>query len=396
MASRGTCVGIVGAGPAGLLLGNLLVASGVECVVLERYSREHIENRARAGLLTHATVELLDRHGLADRLRAEAARHTACEFRYGGERFSIPYDALSGGRGHYVYPQQFVVRDLLEALLGRGGTVLFETECTGISRLNGPGPALLDISRDGRTERLDCDHVAGCDGQYGASRAVLPPGEVTTCQTHYGSDWLAVLAQTPPATEEIIYGVHDDGFAGHMLRTPEISRFYLQCAAGDHAGNWPDERVWEQLNHRLALHDEDWKITPGPLIEKRVMRLQTRVTAPMRYGKLSLAGDAAHVVSPAGGKGMNMALADAADLAASLIGSVRDHDRRLLDGYSQRRLPRVWRSVEFSHWMLRLLQAPTPTAADAGFLRHVRLTRLRHLRDSPAGAATFADGYATS
>ncbi|MGW7410903.1 4-hydroxybenzoate 3-monooxygenase [Streptomyces sp. NPDC054863] len=386
-------VGIIGAGPAGLLLGNLLLAAGVDCAVFERRSRAHIEQRARAGLIAHPTVELLKRHGLADRLLADGTRHTACEFRHRGERFSVPYSDLAGGRAHYVYPQQFLVRDLVAAFLRAGGTLHFDTACTALRRLRGPGPAILCTTGPAETARTRCDYIAGCDGQHGVSPPALPPGHAQTYRTLHPAGWLAVLAQAPPATTEIIYGLHRDGFAGHMLRTPQVSRFYLQCPAGDDPDNWPDERIWAQLHHRLALRDSDWHLNTGPILDKHVLDLRSCVTSPMQYGKLYLVGDAAHVISPAGAKGMNLAIADAAALAAGITDSVHRGNTDLLDRYSALRLPSIRRAQEFSHWLLQLLHTTTDTGPGADFALRLRLARLRQLRDSRTCAAAFAENY---
>ncbi|GAA1937654.1 4-hydroxybenzoate 3-monooxygenase [Kitasatospora viridis] len=390
-----TQVAVIGAGPAGLVLANVLRQAGIDCLVLERHSREYVQARARAGLIEPGTVEFLARHGLAGQLVAEGAEHGACEFRHRGERFSVPYGELSGGRVHHVYPQQFLVRDLIDAYLDAGGTLLFEQGAEALTGLDGDRALVRAADVE-----IECEFVAGADGFHGISRAAVPErlrqghGQHEFGQHEYGKQhefgWLAVLAETPPATREIVYALHEDGFAGHMLRTPSVSRFYLQCPLGDDPANWPDERIWSALHRRLAMTGDELK--PGPITEKAVLDMRSHVTEPMRHGRLFLLGDAAHIISPAGGKGMNLAIADAAELARRLLAHYAGREGELA-GYSAARLPRIWQAQEFSHWLLHLLHSPDPDGPDAPFLHRLQLSRLAQLRDSPAHSTAFAVNY---
>ncbi|MGE7437157.1 4-hydroxybenzoate 3-monooxygenase [Kitasatospora sp. NPDC001175] len=387
-----TRVAVVGAGPAGLVLANVLQQAGIDSVVVERQSRPYVEARARAGVLEHRTVEILDAHGLADRLLAEGGRHGSCEFRHQGERFSVRYQELAGDRAHYVYPQQFLVRDLIAAYLSGGGQLLFSHSAVALDGLDGDRPVLrCEPDGDAESVEIECDFIAGCDGFYGASRPAVPAGRLRAYGRQHEFGWLAVLAETPPAGEEIIYALHEDGFAGHMLRTPSITRFYLQCPVGDQPENWPDERIWSSLHRRLGMTAAELK--PGPITEKNVLDMRSFVVEPMQYGRLFLVGDAAHIITPAGGKGMNLAIADAEELATRLLAHYRGAGARALDGYSAACLPRIWQAQEFSHWMLHLLHSPAADQDDSAFLHRLQLSRLAQLRDSAAYATNFSDSY---
>ncbi|MFE9428503.1 4-hydroxybenzoate 3-monooxygenase [Kitasatospora sp. NPDC006697] len=388
-----TRVAVVGAGPAGLVVANTLQQAGIDTVVVESRSRAHVESRARAGLIEHRTVELLDALGLAGRLREEGTVHGSCEFRHRGERFSVPYRELAGGRAHHVYPQQALVRDMITAHLDLGGRAHFSHPAVAVTGLDGDRALVRcePLPEAGEEPlEIECDFVAGCDGFHGVSRTTAAH-RLTAHERRHEFGWLAVLAETPPATEEIVYALHRDGFAGHMLRTPEVSRFYLQCPVGDRVENWPDERIWTALRRRLDM--DETVLREGPLIEKSMVDMRSVVTEPMQSGRLLLAGDAAHVISPAGGKGMNLAIADAAELSRRLIAHYQG-DAGAPAGYSAARLPDIWRAQEFSHWMLHLLHSPDPAERDAAFLYRLQLSRLAQLRDHPAYARNFADGYA--
>ncbi|MDH6132042.1 p-hydroxybenzoate 3-monooxygenase [Kitasatospora sp. MAA4] len=396
-------MGIIGAGPAGLVLANVLQQAGIGCVVVERHTRAYVEARARAGVIEHRTADFLARHGLADRLLAESARHGSCEFRYQGERFSVPYGALTGGRDHLVYPQQFLVRDLIESFLGAGGTLFFSHPVVGVAGLDsdravlrcepaGSDAELGDGVGRGEPVDIDCEFVAGCDGFYGAARPSVPAGRLRAFGRQHEFGWLAILAEAPPSTEEIIYALHEEGFAGHMLRTPTVSRYYLQVPVGDAVENWPDARIWATLRRRLAV--ADWELKTGRITETSILDMRSFVVEPMQYGRLFLVGDAAHIITPAGGKGMNLAVADAGELARALTAYYAGAGSHLLDGYSAARLPEVWRTQEFSRWLLNLTHSPVGGSTDAPFMHRLQLSRLAQLRDSETFAATFADGYA--
>ncbi|MDH6579253.1 p-hydroxybenzoate 3-monooxygenase [Kitasatospora sp. MAP5-34] len=382
-------VGIIGAGPAGLALANSLEQLGISTVVLEKYSRAHVESRARAGLIEHRTVAFLDSLGLSGRLRAEGVPHASCEFRYRGESFSIPYGELAGGYEHYVYPQQFLVRDLADAYLERGGRLYFSHPVTGVD----VDSAVISAqsAADGAELVVECDFVAGCDGFHGVSRQAVPAERLGAFSKRYEFGWLAVLAQAPPSTKEIVYALHEDGFAGHMLRTPTVSRYYLQCPVGDSADNWSDARIWEALERRLAV--PGWELSTGPVIEKAVLDMRSYVAERMDHRKLFLVGDSAHIITPAGGKGMNLAIADAQELAAGLRAHYADGESGRLAGYSATCLSRVWQAQEFSHWMLQLLHAPEPGSGEREFMHRLQLSRLSQLRSVPSYAAMFANSY---
>ncbi|MFG2733788.1 FAD-dependent monooxygenase [Streptomyces harbinensis] len=332
-----TQVGIVGAGPAGLVLAHALGRAGVDCLVLERHSRARVEARARAGLLEERTVSHLRRHGLAGRLLAEGTRHGWCEFLCAGHRLRMDYAAL-GGAEHWVYPQHWLVRDLIAALETAGRPPRFGVPVLAVEERR-------RIRCDGL--ELDCEYVIGCDGARGVTRRALPAGLRRETTRRYPYDWVAVLAEVARPVGGVLYALHERGFAGMMPRTPAIGRFYLQCAAGDTPADWPGPRVRAELALRLPLAE----VGLGALQEVRILRMHSRITRPFRHGRLVLAGDAAHVLTPSGAKGMNLAIADATDLADSLL-----HGG--LDGYGRRRLAAVRRAQDFSERLLRLLHRP--------------------------------------
>lgn len=385
-----TAVGIIGAGPAGLMLGNLLLDAGVPCVLFERHSRAHIEQRARAGVLEDAAVQTLTTHGLAGRLRATGVAHGACEFRFGGQRYTARYGELTGGRVHYVYPQQELVTDLVAAYLKGGGELVFDAEVTGVAGL--ADAPVIRYRREGEPGELRCAAVAGCDGAHGAAHRAIPAGDVTWYEYQHGHGWLAVLAAAPPSTTNIIYALHPDGFAGHMLRSPEVSRYYLQCPAGDQVSDWPDARIWEQLHHRLATSD-GWTLREGPVIDKGVLDMRSRVCEPMQFGQLYLAGDAAHTVTPAGAKGMNLALGDAHELAHALIERYRCGRDERLRAYSATRLAAVWQAQEFTVSFLDLLHNTVGAGRPTTFADRLRRAALEQLAGVGARAHQFAENY---
>jgi p-hydroxybenzoate 3-monooxygenase len=381
--STRTTVGIVGAGPAGLVLGSALLRAGIDCVVLEQRSREYVEKRTRAGLIEHRTVETLRALGLADRLLAEGARHTSCQFCFAGQRFSVDYGALTGGAAHVVYPQQFLVRDLISSFLALGGDLRFDTPVTGLRE----GHNLVL----GNGTQLNCAFVAGADGYHGPIRATLPAGAVREYHRQYPYRWITILAAAPPSTTETTYAAHQDGFAGHMLRTAQVSRFYLQCAPTDTSDDWPEERIWKELHRRLTL-DEGSVLTEGPVIDKGLLDMHTFVCEPMRIGDIFLLGDAAHVITPAGGKGMNLAIGDAAALAEAIAAHLHHGDSRRLEGFSPTRLARIWQAQQFSDWLLRLINT-SPVGDDPEFDYRLRTARLAELCTRSDVAGWFAENY---
>ncbi|MFI7008669.1 4-hydroxybenzoate 3-monooxygenase [Streptomyces sp. NPDC050145] len=392
LSAEDTSVVIIGAGPAGLTVGNLLRAAGVDCVVLECESREFIERRPRAGVIEEWAVRGLDRRGLASAHLLAAERHTACEFRLAGERHRFPYEELAGSR-HHVYPQPLLVTDLMRSYVDeRGGDLRCGVRDVRLHDIESERPSISYLCPGtGRRRLLRCAYVAGCDGARGVSRAALPEGRVRIARHDYGIGWLALLAEAPPSADCVLFGVHPDGFAGQMPRSPEVTRYYLQVPPGDDPAAWPDERVWAALRRRLAA-DGAPPPAEGRLVEKRVLDLHDYVVEPMAVGRLFLAGDAAHLVAPIAAKGMNLALHDAFllgdALAARLTGA--DPEGAALGGYSGACLRRVWDYQEFSQWLSEVYHG---AAVGDPFRAGTAVARLRRLFTSPRAAAAFAEQY---
>ncbi|MFI7502761.1 4-hydroxybenzoate 3-monooxygenase [Streptomyces sp. NPDC049687] len=386
-----TPVVVVGAGPAGLTVGNILRAASVDCVVLETESRAFIERRPRAGVVEEWAVRGLQRRGLADNLLARAQRHTACEFRFGGERYRFSYGDLTG-RHHWVYPQPLLVTDLVHEYVDvRAGDARFSVRDVELHDLETARPSVSYTCPDtGQRRLLHCDFVVGADGARGVSRAALPPEHVRIARHDYGIGWLALLAEAPPSSDCVLFGVHPNGFAGHMARSPEVTRYYLQCAPGDDPDTWSHERVWSELHQRLAGGADAPPLTEGRLIEKRVLDMHDYVVEPMTYGRLFLAGDSAHLVAPIAAKGMNLALHDAFLLGDALAAYLDGGGGDGLDGYSEACLRRVWDYQEFSQWLSEVYHG---TAAGDPFRAGTTFARLRRLFTSPAAATAFAEQY---
>ncbi|WP_307619422.1 4-hydroxybenzoate 3-monooxygenase [Streptomyces sp. V3I7] len=381
---------IVGAGPAGLAVGNILRAAGVDCVVLEAESRRFIETRPRAGIIEQWAVRELERRGLADNLLERAETHTECEFRFDGERYRLSYGELTELR-HYVYPQPLLVTDLVREYADvRGGDIRFGVRDVALHDLDTQWPSVSYVC-PGTGERrvIRCDAVAGCDGARGVSRDALEPGRARIARHDYGIGWLALLAEAPPSSDCVLFGVHPRGFAGHMPRSPEVTRYYLQCPPGDDPENWSDERVWAELRERLGVTEEQ-PLIEGRLIEKRVLDMHNYVVEPMVFGRLFLAGDAAHLTAPIAAKGMNLALHDAFLLGDALVAYLTRGDESGLDGYSRACLRRVWDYQEFSQWLSDIYHG---AASGDPFLAGTTLARLRRLFTSPAAASAFAEQY---
>lgn len=382
-----TRVVIVGAGPAGLTLGNLLHARGERCVVIDKFDRAQLLGRARAGLLEHRTVATIERMGLAKRLFAEGHRHTGCEFRSAGRRDYTDFAELYEGRSHHVYPQQEVVADLLAGLVDAGGDVRLGVTA---ERVETDGDGVLVHLSDGTTVRGE--FLAGADGQHGITRTGVPEGAATEYGMRHEFQWLTLLASAPPSAEWTIYAQHERGFAGHLLRSDTVTRFHLQVPVGDDVAAWPDERIWTELRARLA--HPGWTLNEGPVISKNMLDMRSRVIEPMRFGRLFLLGDAAHIISPSGGKGMNLAVADAVELDRVLAEfDAAGADPSVLDRYSERRLPDIWRAQEFSHALLHMMHTYDPAAPDAAFRQRLQQSRLWQLTQSEAYATSFARSY---
>ena len=383
-----TQVGIVGAGPAGLLLAHLLRSEGVDSVVLEARSREYVEQRVRAGVLEQGTVDTLTAAGVGDRLLREGLVHEGVELRFGGRGHRIDFKALTGGRTITVYGQQEVVKDLIAARLQGGGELLFEVEDTSVHELESERPAVR-FSHAGAEHELRCDVIAGCDGSHGVCRPSIPTEALTHYERDYPFAWLGILARARPSSEELIYANHERGFALHSMRSPEVTRLYLQCDPGEELEEWPDERIWEELQARFAL-EGGFSLTEGPIVEKGITPMRSSVVEPMRYGRLFLAGDAAHIVPPTGAKGLNVAVADVRVLAAALAAWYRDGDTTGLDAYSDQCLRRVWRVQHFSWWMTSMLHRP---AGQDPFEAQLQRSQLEYVCASPAASASLAENY---
>jgi p-hydroxybenzoate 3-monooxygenase len=382
-----TQVGIIGAGPAGLLLSHLLAQRGIDTVLVEDRSRDYCEARQRAGLLEDGSVALLRQAGLASRLDREGLEHDGIYLQFAGQRQHIDFRGLTG-RTVTVYAQTEIVKDLIAARLAAGAQLEFEVSGTEVAGLDSDHPVLHYTSADGTRHEVYCDVIAGCDGFHGISRPAIPAGQLTTWQRDYPYAWLGVLAEVPPSTDELIYAHHPRGFALHSLRSPQVSRLYLQVPVDEDIAAWPDDRIWAELQTRFAL--PGWELKEGPILDKAVTPMRSFVAAPMRYGRLFLAGDAAHIVPPTGAKGLNLALIDVAALADALDALLNHGDPALADSYSADSLDRVWRRTHFSWWMTTMLH----TAPDGDPMEtELQLAQLRYVTTSRAAATTLAENY---
>ncbi|MGW2396049.1 4-hydroxybenzoate 3-monooxygenase [Kitasatospora sp. NPDC001664] len=383
---------ILGAGPAGLVLGNLLHAAGIDCVILERATPEQLAARSRAGYLAANTVRILERHGLAEGLRRRGREHALCEFRTEDGAFRLDYSTLGRGERHTVHPQHELVADLLAHYRQAGGQVRFGTEALAVLDAASDRPRVTVGSREnGATAAWQGRYVAGCDGRHGAARRSLPPGAVRHHRHDHGISWLGLLAEAPPSLDAVGYAVHGRGFAGHMARTSTLTRYYLQCERGSSADALPDEQVWEELERRLRA-EEHGPLHRGPIVHRSVIDLESDVLEPLRYGSLLLAGDAAALLSPSAAKGANLAVLEAELLAEALIAQLHQGDSSGLEAYSRRSLEHIWRAQEFSHWMVQLLNAP-PQSDASDFHHGLRRARLASLRGSRTLQDWFADHY---
>jgi len=388
MRSR-TQVGIVGAGPAGLLLSHLLAQRGIDSVLVELRSREYCEARQRAGVLEDRSVALLRDAGLAARLNQQGLEHGGIYLQFDGERHHIDFRELTGGRTVTVYAQTEVVKDLIARRLADSGpeAIHFSVSGTEVADVDTDRPVLGYTDTDGIRHDVTCDAIAGCDGFHGITRMALPASMLTTWERDYPYAWLGILADVPPSTDELIYSHHSNGFALHSLRSPTVSRLYLQVDPDEDIAEWPDERIWAELSRRFEL--PGWTLQRGPVLDKNITPMRSFVCAPMSYGRLFLAGDAAHIVPPTGAKGLNLALADVAVLAQALDALLHG-DEKLAAAYSATCLDRVWRSTHFSWWMTTMLHR-TP-GADA-MTTQLQLSQLRYVVGSRAAATSLAENY---
>jgi len=385
VASR-TQVGIVGAGPAGLLLSHLLALAGVESVVVENRSRAYCEARQRAGLLEAGTVELLRSAGLGKRLDVEGIEHDGIYLQFLGERHHLDFRALTGGRWVTIYAQTEIVKDLIAARLAAGGVIEFSCSDVAVSDVTSDRPVLSYADSSGVTHVVSCDVIAGCDGFHGICRPLIP--DLSVSERTYPYAWLGILADAAPSTDELIYSRHADGFALYSMRSHDVSRLYLQVAPDESVEAWPDERIWTELQKRFAV--QGWSVSEGPITDKSVTAMRSFVAAPMRHGRLFLAGDAAHIVPPTGAKGLNLAFSDVVVLASALRALLVDGSWELADAYSDTCLERVWRATHFSWWMTSMLHV----APDADrFESQLQLAQLRYVTSSHAAALSLAENY---
>jgi p-hydroxybenzoate 3-monooxygenase len=381
-------VGIVGAGPAGLVLSHLLHRAGIESVIVEARSRAYCEGRIRAGVLEAGSVDLLNATGLGERMTREGLAHNGIYLRFGGRSHHLDFAELTG-KQIMVYGQHEIVKDVIAARLAAGGTILFESSDVSIERFDTAQPSIRFHDANGEAQRLTCDFIAGCDGFHGICRPSVPDGELTFYDRLYPFAWLGILADAPPVCEELIYSNTERGFALFSQRSPTVQRYYLQCTPDEDINEWPDERIWHELQARLQGEDPP-ELIEGVITQKGVTAMRSFVTEPMQYGRLFLAGDAAHIVPPTGAKGMNLALADVVALSAGIERYYSDGSMSALDGYSDHVLNRVWRAERFSWWMTSMLHRFDDQSA---FDRKLQLSELEYITSSRAGAQSLAENY---
>jgi len=382
-----TQVGIVGAGPAGLVLSQLLAKAGIESVVLENQTRHYIEERVRAGVLEQGTVDLLNELGLGERMMRQGLMHYGVELRFDGRGHRIDFKELTNGKGVMIYAQHEVIKDLVAARLAANGKILFEAKEVSVYGLDSEKPAIRFTHNDTPME-LQCDFIAGCDGFHGICRDSIPSGLLRIYERDYPFGWLGILAEAPPASHELIYANHKRGFALMSMRSPKISRLYIQCKPAEDLSEWPDARIWEELHKRLAR--DGFTLAEGPVIQKGVTGMRSFVVEPMQFGRLFLAGDSAHIVPPTGAKGLNLAVADVRVLTAGLKEFYRTGLRGLLQRYSEICLRRVWKVQRFSWWMTSMLHK---FPEDSEFDRRRQMAELDYVTSSRAARTTLAENY---
>ncbi|WP_069812217.1 4-hydroxybenzoate 3-monooxygenase [Streptomyces sp. TP-A0874] len=388
-----TTVGIIGGGPAGLLLARLLHRAGVDSVVLENRDRSYVEQRQRAGVLEQGTVDALRACGASERMDREGMEHHGIELRFDRQGHRIDFPQLTGGRSVMVYAQTEMVKDLIALQLADGGPLLFEAEALSVENVEegsgDGGRPRIRFSHEGREKTLECDVVVGCDGFHGIARTAVPAAVRRDFERTYPYSWLGILADVPPSCEELIYAHSPRGFALHSMRSETVSRLYLQVPNGTDPADWSDERIWEELDARLAV-DGDWKLERGQIFAKSVTPMRSWVTEPMRHGRVFLAGDAAHIVPPTGAKGLNLAVSDVIVLARALTHWQQTGSRELLDSYSDTCLRRVWRAEHFSYFMTTALHTdPEQSPFDS----RLQLSQLHRIADSRAASTELAENY---
>ena len=384
-----TQVGIVGAGPAGLMLSHLLHLSGIESIVIENRSRQYVQERVRAGVLEQGTVDLMIETGVGERLKRQGLVHHGVELRFNGRGHRIDFADLTGGKGITIYAQHEVVKDLTDARLAAGGQVIFEVDNVSVHDFDGSATPTIRFRKDGAARQIECDFIAGCDGFHGICRPTIPAGVLTAFERVYPFAWLGILAEVAPSSDELIYANHERGFALHSMRSPQLTRLYLQCAPDECIEEWPDARIWEELHRRFATQ-VGWKLHEGPIVQKGITEMRSFVVEPMQYGNLFLAGDAAHIVPPTGAKGLNLAVADVRVLARALAEFYRSRSRDLLERYSETCLRRVWKVQRFSWWMTSMLHSFDD---DNAFDRRRQMAELDYVTSSRAASQSLAENY---
>ena len=383
-----TQVGIVGAGPAGLILSHILYLNGIESVVLECKSRAYIEERVRAGVLEQGTADLLTEIGVGERMRAQGLIHGGIELQFSGRRHRIDFQDLTGGKSVIVYAQHEILKDLINARLAAGGQLFFEVEEVSVHDFKDARPRIRFL-KGGVEQELSCDFIAGCDGFHGICRPSIPHGVLQVYERTYPFAWLGILAEAPPSSHELIYANHERGFALLSMRSPKISRLYIQCPPDDDIDAWSDHMIWQELHTRLEAV-KGWKLIEGPIIQKGITGMRSFVVEPLQYGKLFLAGDSAHIVPPTGAKGLNLAAADVRLLARAFAQYYASGNNQLLQQYSEACLRRVWKVQRFSWWMTSMLHR---FPADNPFDQRRQLAELDYVTSSRAGAQSLAENY---
>ncbi|WP_175714281.1 4-hydroxybenzoate 3-monooxygenase [Burkholderia ambifaria] len=384
-----TQVAIIGAGPSGLLLSHLLRLQGVDAILVEARSREYCENRIRAGVLEQGTVDTLNEAGLGERMRREGLEHHGIELLFSGQRHRIDLSALTGGRAITVYSQHEVVRDLIAAGDAHGHAMHFEVTDVALHDVESEHPFVTFKHADGRADRIDCDYIAGCDGFHGIARQTIPAERLNTFERVYPFAWLGILADAAPSLDELVYAHHENGFALFSMRSPTVTRLYLQCKPDENLAEWSDARIWDELHTRFS-NDTGWTPTEGRITQKSVTPMRSFVSETMQHGRLFLAGDAAHIVPPTGAKGMNLAVADVRALARALGARYRDGDATPLERYSATCLERVWRAEHFSYFMTNMLHA---SPDDSPFVNRLKFAELKYVTRSRAAAQSLAENY---
>ncbi|WP_082893077.1 MULTISPECIES: 4-hydroxybenzoate 3-monooxygenase [Emticicia] len=382
-----TQVGIIGAGPAGLTLAHWLKKEGISSVIIEHRSQEYVQARVRAGLLEQNTVDIFKNLGLADRLVREGQEHHGVYLNFDGKRIRVPFGKLTNGRNITIYGQQEVVKDLTEAWVNTGETLLFEAPALELEGIDSQSPKIY-FEHEGEKGIIECDFIAACDGFHGLGRKSMPKDSYKEYTVTYPFSWLGILANVAPSSEELIYAYHERGFALHSLRSEKVSRLYIQVDNDDHVDNWTDEQIWEELSIRLGT--EGWELKSGPIFEKSITPMRSYFIDNMQHGRLFLAGDAAHIVPPTGGKGLNLAVADVKHLVDGFTDFYKNNSMKSLDDYSKTALKRIWRAQDFSNFMTTLFHKQ---AEHGSFQYQLQKAKFEYISLSEAYATTIAENY---